>query len=50
MVTPISILNFYSFYFNTFYVIFLLIFLGYNESRKRRIEMLKIVEKAEKLQ
>jgi len=49
MVTPISILNFYNFYFNTGYLAFMLIFLGYNQSIKSKEELAKIVKKAEKI-
>ena len=49
MVTPISILNFYCFYWNTGYLIFILIFLGYNQSVKSKQELTKIVKKAETL-
>jgi len=49
MVTPISILNFYCFYWNTGYLIFILIFLGYNQSVKSKQELAKIVKKAETL-
>jgi len=49
MVTPISILNFYNFYFNTGYLVFMLIFLGYNQSIKSKEELAKIVKKAEKI-
>ena len=48
-VTPISILNFYSFYWNSGYLIFILIFLGYNQSIKSKEELAKIVKSAEKL-
>ena len=49
MVTPISILNFYNFYFNTGYLIFLFIFLGYNQSVKSKGELEQIVKNAAKL-
>ena len=49
MVTPISILNFYNFYFNTGYLVFMLIFLGYNQSIKSKEELAKIVKNVEKL-
>ena len=48
-VTPLSLLNFYSFYFNTGYLIFILLFLGYNQSIKSKEEISKIVKKAEKV-
>ena len=48
MVTPISVLNFYCFYFNSGFLIFILIFLGYNQSVKSKKELTKIVKKAEK--
>ena len=50
MVTPISVLNFYCFYFNTGFLIFILIFLGYNQSVKSKQELTKIVKKAEKIE
>ena len=50
MVTPISVLNFYCFYFNTGFLIFILIFLGYNQSVKSKQELDKIVKKAEKIE
>ena len=46
MVTPISLLNFYCFYFNSAYLVFMLIYLGYNQSIKSKIELNKIVQKA----
>ena len=49
MVTPISILNFYNFYFNTGYLAFMLIYLGYNQTIKSKQELTKIIKKAEKL-
>ena len=49
MVTPISLLNFYNFYFNTGYLVFMLIFLGYNQSIKSKNELNKIIKNAEKL-
>ena len=36
IVTPISLLNFYSFYFNSGYIVFIVIFLGFNQARKNR--------------
>ena len=47
-VTPISILNFYNFYWNTGYLICIVIFLGYNQCVKSKLELTKIVKKAEK--
>ena len=49
-VTIISLLNFYNFYFNTGYLIFILFFLGYNQSLKSRQGIAKIVERAEKFE
>ena len=50
MVTPISLLNFYNFYFNTGYLAFMLIYLGYNQTIKSKQELAKIIKKAEKLE
>ena len=47
-VTPISLLNFYNFYWNTGYLICIVIFLGYNQCIKSKLELTKIVKKAEK--
>ena len=47
-VTPISLLNFYNFYWNTGYLICIVIFLGYNQCVKSKLELTKIVKKAEK--
>ncbi len=47
IVTPLSLLNFYNFYFNTGYLIFILLFLGYNQSIKSKAEINKIVKKAQ---
>ncbi len=47
MVTPLHLLNFYNFYFNTGYLMFMIIFLGYNQSVKSKQELTKIVKKAE---
>ena len=49
IVTPISLLNFYNFYWNTLYLILIVIFLGYNQCVKSKQELTKIVQKAEKL-
>ena len=49
-VTPISILNFYNFYWNTTYLICIVIFLGYNQCVKSKAELAKIVKKAEKIE
>lgn len=49
IVTPISVLNFYNFYFNSAYLVFIFIFLGYNKARKTKMTLAKIVKKAEKL-
>lgn len=46
LVTPIAILNFYCFYFNTFYIMFIIIFLGYNQSKKHR-KLIEDLVKAE---
>ena len=48
-VIPIWMLNFYNFYFNTGYLIFILIFLGYNQSVKSKSELEQIVNNAAKL-
>ena len=50
IVTPLPILNFYSFYFNTAYLIFIFIFLGYNQARKTKKQVLEIVKNAEKIE
>ena len=50
IVTPISLLNFYNFYFNTGFLIFILIFLGYNQSVKSKKEIDKIIKKAKKIE
>ena len=50
MVTPISLLNFYNFYFNTGYLVFMLIYLGYNQSIKSKRELDQIIKKIEKLE
>ena len=50
IVTPISLFNFYNFYFNTGYLFFILIFLGYNQSIKSKQEIDKIVKIAAKIQ
>ena len=42
-------LNFYNFYFNTGYLIFILIFLGYNQAVKSKGELREIVNNAAKL-
>ena len=47
MVTPLHLLNFYNFYFNTGYLMFMIVFLGYNQSVKSKQELTKIVKKAE---
>ena len=49
MVIPIWMLNFYNFYFNTGYLVFLLIFLGYNQSVKSKKELESIINDAAKL-
>ncbi len=49
-VTPISILNFYNFYWNTAYLICIVIFLGYNQCIKSKAELATIVKKAEKIE
>lgn len=46
IVTPLSLLNFYNFYFNSGYIIFIVIFLGYNQARKTRKVIQEIVDKA----
>ena len=48
IVTPLMYLNFYSFHFNTFYLIFLIVFLGYNQSKKTQIVIREVVNEAEK--
>ena len=48
-VIPIWMLNFYNFYFNTGYLIFILIFLGYNQAVKSKEELREIVNNAAKL-
>ena len=48
-VIPIWMLNFYNFYFNTGYLIFILVFLGYNQSVKSKSELEQIVNNAAKL-
>lgn len=49
IVTPFAILNFYCFYFNTVYMIGIILFLGYNTQRKKKEEMVnKINEKKKK--
>ena len=48
-VIPIWMLNFYNFYFNTGYLIFILIFLGYNQAVKSKGELRQIVNNAAKL-
>ena len=48
IVTPLMYLNFYSFHFNTFYLIFLIVFLGYNQSKKSQIKIREVVNEAEK--
>ena len=48
-VSIISVLNFYNFYFNTGYLLFIVFFLGYNQSVKSRKEFNKIVKNAETL-
>ena len=48
-VIPIWMLNFYNFYFNTGYLIFILVFLGYNQSVKSKGELEQIVKDAAKL-
>ena len=49
LVIPIWMLNFYNFYFNTGYLIFILIFLGYNQAVKSKEELKQIVNDAAKL-
>ena len=49
IVLPIWMLNFYNFYFNTGYLIFILIFLGYNQAVKSKGELEEIVNNAAKL-
>ena len=48
-VIPIWMLNFYNFYFNTGYLVFILIFLGYNQAVKSKGELEQIVNNAAKL-
>ena len=48
-VIPIWMLNFYNFYFNTGYLVFILIFLGYNQAVKSKGELEQIVKNAAKL-
>lgn len=49
LVTPISLLNFYNFYWNSTYLACIFIYLGYNKARKSKQVLTDIVKKAEKL-
>lgn len=45
IVTPLSIFNFYSFYFNSGYIMFIIIFLGYNQAKKNKVYTEQVLEK-----
>lgn len=49
MVTPLSFLNFYSFYFNSGFIMFIVIFLGFNQARKNKAYTEQVLGKVTKI-